>query len=329
MKHITIFVHKGINILSRVVGPYKVFNRVNSILVQTGLQPFYQVEVVGTELVNSQYDDIFSVNCEKTFDQIENTDLIVIPACQPECLPEMLLDNKEAIKWIRDQHLLKGTEIASLCVGAFFLASTGLINGKQCATHWAVADSFRTMFPEVNLVDSNVIVDTDGFYSSGGAYSFLNLLIHLVEKFNGKEIAILLAKQFQIEYSRDNQNQFAMFFGQKQHEDHDILKTQLYIESNFQDKISVDELANMVAVSKRNFIRRFKSATSNTPLEYIQKVKVEAAKRQLETENIGINDVMYSVGYNDAKSFRELFRRVTGLSPNDYKLRYNRAAVVV
>jgi len=325
MKHITVFVPKGSNVLSSVVGPYKVFNSVNQLLVQQGKQPFYHVEVAGTVNSNLLYDDIFAINCKKRFHEIDQTDLIVIPACHPHCIPEMMKDNAEALKWIRDQHLIHGTEVASLCVGAFLLAGTGLVDNKDCATHWMAADLFRSMFPQVNLVDDSVIIDSDGIYSSGGAYSFLNLLLHLVEKFNGKSIAISIAKQFEIDYSRNSQSQFAMFLGHKRHEDKGVLMTQDFIESNFEQKISVEELANMASVSKRNFIRRFKDATNHTPLEYIQRVKIEAAKRSFESKSIGVNDVMYSVGYSDSKSFRELFRRFTGLSPNDYKLRYNRA----
>lgn len=324
MKHVTIFVPKGSNVISSIVGPYKVFNSINQMLVRQGKQPYYTIQVAGTEKQNIQYQGIFSINCPVTFDEVTTTDLIVIPACQPHCIPEMLEQNQQALRWVRDQHVVNGAEVASLCMGAFMLAATGLVDGKECATHWMGAEMFKKMYPKVNLVNQKVITDDNGIYSSGGAYSFLNLLLHLVEKFNGKDHAVTLAKQFEIDYSRSNQSQFAMFIGHKQHDDKDVLKTQEYIESNFQDKISIEHLANMASVSKRNFIRRFKNATHHTPLEYVQKVKIEAAKRMFESESIGVNDVMYTIGYSDSKSFRELFRRFTGLSPNDYKLRYNR-----
>ncbi len=324
MKHISIFVPDGSNIISSIVGPFKVFHAVNQFLVMNGQQPYYSIDVVGTRKENFQYEGIFSVNCNKLYTEVNQTDLIIIPACRPESIPEMLEKNQEPLKWIRDMHVVNGTEVASLCMGAFILASTGLVNGKECSTHWMAVDMFRKMYPEVNLVSHKIITEDDGIYSSGGAFSFLNLLLHLVEKFNGKDMAVMLAKQFEVDYARNNQSSFAMFIGQKQHEDQQVLESQKFIESNFQHKISVEDLAKKAAVSKRNFIRRFKNATNHTPLEYIQKVKIEAAKKMLESENIGVSDVMNTVGYSDGKSFRDLFRRLTGLTPNDYKLKYNR-----
>ncbi len=115
--------------------------------------------------------------------------------------------------------------------------------------------------------------------------------------------------------------------GQKEHEDDPIKKAQEYIESNVAEKISVDYLAGMSLISRRNFERRFKKATSNTPVEYLQRVKIEAAKKSLESGRENINEVMYAVGYSDSKAFRTTFKKITGLSPLDYRKKYNRENV--
>ena len=143
--------------------------------------------------------------------------------------------------------------MASLCLGAFLLAATGLVNGRKCATHWMAENSFRQLFPEVELVTEKIITDEQGIYSSGGAFSYLNLILHLIEKYAGHEMAVLSAKVFAIEIERQNQLSFTIFQGQKEHEDEPIKKAQEFIEKNYQDKITVEQLTSMLAIGKEKF----------------------------------------------------------------------------
>ncbi|HYG02221.1 MAG TPA: helix-turn-helix domain-containing protein, partial [Chryseosolibacter sp.] len=165
--------------------------------------------------------------------------------------------------------------------------------------------------------------DEHGIYTSGGAYSYLTLVLYLIEKYCGRAAAIFCAKIFAIDIDRESQSPFMMFSGQKEHEDESIKKAQEFIESNFQEKITVDDLADRVALSRRNLERRFKKATSNTVIEYIQRVKIEAAKMSLESTQENVNEVMYKVGYTDTKAFRNTFKKITGLSPVQYRTKYN------
>ena len=153
---------------------------------------------------------------------------------------------------------------------------------------------------------------------------FLNLAIYLVEKYYDRQTAIYCAKVFQIEMDRQSQSPFTIFTGQKSHGDEVVKKAQLYIENKLAEKISVDSLSSQFAISRRNFDRRFIKATGNTPIEYAQRVKTEAAKKSFETTRKTISEVMYEVGYADVKAFREVFRKITGLSPLAYKNRYNK-----
>ena len=212
--------------------------------------------------------------------------------------------NRLLIEWIAKQYK-NGAEIASICTGAFLLAATGLLDGKSCSTHWTAADNFRTMFPKVNLKADKLITDEYGIYTNGGAYSFLNLIIYLVEKYFDRQTAIFCAKVFQIEIDRNSQSAFTIFTGQKLHGDEIVKKAQAYIESNLQERISFEHLSSEFAVGRRNFDRRFIKATGNTPVEYSQRVKIESAKKALETSRKTINEVMYEVGYSDVKAFRE------------------------
>jgi transcriptional regulator GlxA family with amidase domain len=185
-------------------------------------------------------------------------------------------------------------------------------------------NAFRTMFPDVELVTEKIITDEQGIYSSGGAFSYLNLILYQIGKYAGHDIAVLSAKVFAIEMERENQLSFTIFQGQKGHDDEPIKKAQEFIEHNYAEKITIDDLSSLVAVSRRNFERRFKKATSNTVAEYIQRVKIEAAKMSLESTRENVNDAMYKVGYSDPKAFRVSFKKITGLSPVEYRNKYNR-----
>jgi transcriptional regulator GlxA family with amidase domain len=204
------------------------------------------------------------------------------------------------------------------------LAKTGLLDGKKCSTHWQAADEFRAMFPEIDLQTDKIITEEDGIYTSGGATSYFNLLIYLVEKFTDRETAILTAKVFAIDLERDSQTQFTIFKGQNRHTDIEIKKAQNFIENNFHERIKTDELADKFAISRRSFERRFKKATNNTVNEYVQRVKIEAAKKIFETTRQNITETMFDVGYSDTKPFSGTFKKITGMTPIDYRNKYNK-----
>ncbi|MEO8404709.1 MAG: helix-turn-helix domain-containing protein [Chitinophagaceae bacterium] len=265
---------------------------------------------------------IYTIHSDLLINDVKKADLIVIPAFDGD-IANALEANKEFIPWLAKQYKA-GAELASLCMGAFILAATGLLDGRKCSTHWVAANEFRKMYPKVDLRPDKIVTDEHGIYSSGGAYSYLNLILYLIEKFVGRDMAILCAKVFAIEIERDSQSSFIIFNGQKEHEDEPIRKAQQFIENNFQEKITVDQLASMFALGRRNLERRFKKATSNTVVEYMQRVKIEAAKMSLESSRENVNEVMYKVGYTDTKAFRTTFKRITGLSPVQYRNKYTR-----
>jgi len=295
---------------------------VNQMLTRIGREPLFDVQLTALTKAVPVYEGMYTINADTLISEMPKTDLVVIPAMQGD-MEKNIRDNEGFIPWIVQQYK-NGAEVASLCVGAFLLAATGLINGKKCATHWMAANDFRRMYPDVNLVEDKILTDEYGIYSSGGAFSYLNLILYLIEKFAGREVAVFCSKAFQIDIQRDSQSPFIMFAGQKDHEDDVVKKAQEFIEANFEERITVDQLAGMLAVSRRNLERRFKKATSNTLVEYIQRVKIEAAKSRLESSRENVNEVMYKVGYTDPKAFRITFKRITSLSPVQYRNRYNR-----
>ncbi|MGB5005678.1 MAG: helix-turn-helix domain-containing protein, partial [Ferruginibacter sp.] len=201
------------------------------------------------------------------------------------------------------------------------------LNGKKCSTHWNSANEFRAMFPEVELVDGSIITEANGIYSSGGANSYWNLLLYLVEKYTDRDTAILASKYFAVDIDRESQAAFMLFQGQKGHTDPEILRAQEFIEGHFAAKINVDSLAKKYAIGRRSFERRFKKATNNTVIEYIQRVKIEAAKRSFESSRKNIHEVMFDVGYTDTKAFRTVFKKITGITPVEYRNKYNKQTV--
>lgn len=292
-----------------------------------GTPPLFNIQLVGLDMETSVSGGKFTVNADALIGDVKKTDLIVIPAIDGN-LQETVQDNKDYLPWIVTQYG-KGAEVASLCVGAFILAATGLVDGKKLATHWVAENEFRRMYPQVELVTERIITEENGIYSSGGAFSYLNLILHLIEKLSGREMAMLCAKVFAIEIERTDQSRFIMFNGQKEHDDDDIRAAQEFIEKNYTEKLSVDQLASTFALGRRSLERRFKKATANTVSEYIQRVKIEAAKKDLESSRKTVNEIMYEVGYSDTKAFRTTFKKITGLSPVEYKNRYNKQAVAV
>lgn len=325
MKHVTVLIPQGDSSLSNLEATYKMFTMTNSNLQRVGKQPLFQVQLAGATPDVRVSNGLFTIIPEITIEKIKRTDLIIIPAVHGD-MQKVLKDNSPLIPWIASQYK-QGAEVASLCIGAFILASTGLLKSKNCATHWLMADEFRKMFPDVRLVDDKIITDEQGLYTSGGAYSSLNLNLYLIEKFAGREMAVLASKIFEIDIERNSQSPFIIFRGQKDHQDKTVREAQEFIENNFQEKITVDQLIERFGVGRRTFERRFKTATSNTIIEYLQRVKMEAAKKQLEGGRKNVNEVMFDVGYTDSKSFREVFKKITGMSPADYRSKYTKVMV--
>jgi len=313
------------SVMQAIADPQYLFTAVNNFLLVAGKQPLFDVELVGSKKEVKLNNGMYVVSTNRQLKDIKKTDLVIIPALFGDMTTAIEI-NKALLPWIEEQYD-NGAEVASLCVGAFLLAATGLLNGKKCSTHWGFINEFREMYPEVEVVDGSIVTEEKRIYSSGGANSYWNLLLYLVEKYTNRETAILASKYFAIDIDRDSQAAFAMFKGQKDHTDAEIKKVQEYIEKNIVEKITVDELAAIAATGRRSFERRFRLATNNSVLEYIQRVKIEAAKRQFENSRKNINEVMYNVGYSDTKAFRDLFKKITGLTPIEYRNKYNKMAM--
>jgi transcriptional regulator GlxA family with amidase domain len=329
MKHLTIIVPDGQSTLSSVaciVGAYEIFAAANAYWNENGKDDLFKIELASVSENSEFHNGMLLLKSLSPVSTISKTNLILIPALVRD-FQKATDGNKLLADWIANQYK-NGAEVASMCTGAYMLASAGLLDGKKCSTNWSIANNFRALFPNVILQEDKLITDENGIYTNGGGYSFLNLAIYLVEKYYDRQTAIYCSKVMQIEIDRQSQSAFIIFTGQQLHGDEMVKQAQLYMESNLDEKISVEELSSKFAVGRRNFDRRFIKATGNTPVEYAQRVKIEWAKKAFENTRKTVNEVMYEVGYSDLKAFREVFRKITGISPLEYRNKYNKEAMV-
>jgi len=322
-KHISILALKNANYAS-IVDARSVFKKANDLLKAQGKKELFEVQIIGesSELVIE--DGMVTVTVDLLSREVDKTDLIIIPALRGDMLSAGH-HNRFFVDWIIKQYK-RNAEVASLCTGAFMLAFTGLLKNKKCTTHWQYANEFRFFYPDIALVDGKIIVEQNGLYSSGGSNAYWNLLIFLVEKYVSREMAILVAKYFVVNLDKIAQTPFIVFNGLKEHNDKKVLQAQEFIEQYYFQKITVEGLAEMLFLTRRTFERRFKNCTTCSPLEYLQKVRIEASKKALEAGRKSVEEIMTDVGYFDSQTFRELFKKITGLTPVAYRDKYRKQA---
>lgn len=272
---------------------------------------YNRIEIKPTQILNSQ----------------EAPDVIVLSSSVEVvidcCGDDIDLANRDEIKQWLTYCKEQGTIISSFCTGAFLLASSGLLAGKVATTHWRSADLFRRVFPYIRLDCDQLIIDNGDVICSGGSMSYIDLSLHLIDRFVGKDIVSDCAKLLVFDPIRQKQSPYVSFKAQKKHEDKAILAAQDWLEQHYQSEISMDELADKVGLGIRTFKRRFKQATNENPINYLQRIRVEQVKDKLEKTNDAINHIIWSVGYEDISSFRQLFKRFTGLTPRDYRQKFS------
>ena len=325
MKTVSVVVPKGQYSIVNIAGAFQILNWASDAYRQCAGRPLFQVDLVGGSRPSRDAEGLYAISPTKTFQDVQETDLIILPAVHGE-LEEAIQVNRDTIHWVMEQHR-NGAEIAAFCVGTFLLAKTGLLRGKTCSTHWGHARDLQDMFPEVRVQSEKIVTDCEGLYTSGGAYAFTNLLVYLVEKYGGRELAVMTAKAFMINMDKADQSIFSIFNGQKDHRDELILKIQDQIEKTYRQKISIGELATRNHTNRRTLERRFRAATGNSILEYHKRVRIEAAKKVLEQPRNKVADAMYESGYNDPKAFRGVFKKIVGISPSDYRKKFQQIGV--
>lgn len=288
------------------------------------LQPEQGSPFCRTELVTLDGEPVTSFNRQQVsantgIEACEDIDLLIVPGIMGR--PEVLLEQKELTSWIVEQHQ-RGVIVASACSGAFLLAAGGLLKGRPATTHWQLADRFRMRFPQVDLQIDRLVIDDDRCLTAGGTSAHTDLALYLIEKFGTKRLADACAQMMLIDRSRRDQAPFVRFRGCREHIDEPILKVQQWLDRYYREKVTVRVMAKRSGLNERTFLRRFKRATGEAPLEYLQRLRVEKAKQMLLTTDESLENITNAVGYIDLSSFRRLFRQIVGMSPTVYRQRF-------
>ncbi len=259
------------------------------------------------------------VTANSSLADCHDIDLLIVPGVMGR--PDRLLEQTELAEWIAAQHQ-NGTVVASACSGAFLLAEAGILKGRQATTHWQLADRFRQRFPKIDLQIDRLIIDGVDYLCAGGTGAHFDLALHLIEKYGSKSLASVCARMMLIDGNRRDQAPFVKFKGSKEHIDEPILKVQQWLDRYYREKVSVRVMAKRSGLNERTFLRRFRKATGEAPLEYLQKMRIEKAKQLLLETDQTLETITAAVGYVDLSSFRRLFRQIVGISPTVYRQRF-------
>ena len=249
-----------------------------------------------------------------------DANLIVIPGMMGR--PEQLAEQTELIAWVNRQYQ-RGALVASACSGAFLLAETGILNGRPATTHWQLAERFRQRYPEVDLQIDRMLVDGEDYLCAGGGSAHFDLALYLLGKLGSEALATSCARTMLLDRSRSKQAPFMRFRGRKNHKDQPILEVQQWLDRNYRNKVSIREMAESFRMNERTLLRRFRKATGEAPLEYLQRMRIETAKQLLASKKDSLEEITRYVGYEDVSSFRRLFREIVGMSPAAYRQRFS------
>ena len=320
--HVSVLVPRGEVALSCVEGSFTFFSAVNDRLIAKGQEPLFEVDIVGLSQQTSVLSGRFQVHPDRLLEEVNSTDIVIIPAVNGD-KAAMVDQNRDLISWIARQYH-QGAEVVSLCVGAFLLAETGLLDGTACTTHWSAAEEFQNKYANIEMVSTEIITERNRVYTSGGALSFWNLLLHIALKYTDRETAIYISKFFEIDFGRNSQAVFVVFGPQKKHSDETVRRAQLIIERDVERRIQVATVGSELGIGERSLQRRFKNATGETMASYILRAKIEYAKRLIEIGGKTILETMHLCGYEYPRAFRKAFMSITGLTPTEYKTAFTK-----
>ncbi len=318
MLHIGLILPKDYRLLS-IAAILDVFEAVNRVYVERKEEPFYRISIFGTA-DKTMAAGFHGYDMESIHTDIR-PDLILIPSFSTPDMQATLQKNSAFIPWLIRQYQ-GGVEIASFCTGAFLLGASKLLDGKIATTHVDAVRAFANAFPNIMLRVDKTVTEDQKIYTSGGSTSSFHLLLHLVQKHCGKDMAIRISKIFAIDMDRHNQSYFSTFTPSRSHNDELVALVQEKIETNFHLIENLEEIIKDIPSSRRNLLRRFKSVTGIAPIEYLQQVRIEASKKLLEQSNRQMTDVINHTGYNDPKAFRKVFRKIVGMTPSDYREKF-------
>lgn len=322
MKRVTIL---GLNDTSAsiVTGPLDIFIYAGTLWNGIFGEPMtllFEVEVVSLDGGPIKCIGGLEINAHRGIESVEQTDLLIIPSVMN--ITQTLAREGDVVPWIKKMYE-RGAHVAAICTGSFVLAETGLLDGKVATTHWGMTEQFRERYPKVTLKPELLITDYGDLFTAGGSNACFDIGLYLVRKYCGLDVARKLAKTFLHDLDRVSQAPWIAFQCQRGHTDKEIRRAQERLESHYAEAYNFDDFARELGMSRRTFERRFKAATGDSPLQYLQRMRVEAAKRMLETENLNFDEIAYAVGYEDRSFFSKVFSQIAGLTPKAYRQKWS------
>lgn len=304
--------------LLSVAAMLDVFETVNGFYIEEGKKTPFVIYLISTGDLENEYPGYVP----KSMNNGEQYNLIFLPAFKNDSIAESIQLNMCWIPWLQQQYK-GGAAIASYCTGAFLLAATGLLDDRPATTHINAWTAFAKLFPKVLVQEKAVVTEQDKIYTSGGATNSFHLMMLLLEVYCNREVAVKAAKIFSVDMDRSCQLYFGSFMPMEDHSDELVKHAQNEIKKNYSTASTIEEIISEVPASRRNLVRRFKQVTGVTPIEYLQKTRIEAAKQLLETSKRSVTEVMLESGYNDSKIFRSVFKKNVGMTPKMYREKFS------
>ncbi len=314
-------------VVSTLTGIYDVLNafgRLADVDRSIPAVPPFEVRVVGVERGPVALASGLSVEVQCAIDEIGTTDIVIVPSVLLGEQGWQVGRHPRLVEWASRMHD-GGALLCSACSGVFLLAETGLFDGRETTVHWGYAAEFKRIFPNVPLLPERVLVvagEREQLVTSGASMTWHDLVLYLIARHVGATAAQAVARFFALQWHHDGLAPYIVFQGPTDHGDGLIVDAQGWLASHFAVGSPVEEMIRRAAVAERTFKRRFKAATGFAPIDYVQRLRVEDAKRRLERTDAPIDEISWQVGYEDPAFFRRLFRRTTGLSPGGYRRRF-------
>jgi transcriptional regulator GlxA family with amidase domain len=322
-KHVSIVVFRECD-PSIIYGVFDTLWAAGTLLKTPPGEPLFRPRIVAAECAPIELITGVSIVPQDSIDDIEETDIVFVPNLMIGSARELHALDPRLIAWIAKMHR-RGALICSACGGSLALAKAGLLSGCEATTHWSYVPLFRREFPDVRLREDRILVQAGDGHSvvcSGGASSWQDLALLLTARYGGSEEAIRISRIFLYQWHREGQLPYASMAANVDHGDGAILKCQTWLADNYDRADVVADAVRLLGLPKRTFDRRFKAATGYSPLAYVQQLRIEEAKQMLETGTEPVEAIGREVGYEDAASFRRLFRRFAGMSPGDYRKKF-------
>jgi transcriptional regulator GlxA family with amidase domain len=289
------------------------------------VEPRFKVQIASLHGLDVRCSNRLVMQAHCNIQDVTQCDLLLIPTIGNSV--DKTLEINEALLPHLTRLAKTQADIASNCSGAFFLAKAGLLNNRKATTHWGYANKFKAEYPLVDLQENQFVTQSGNIFCAAGGSAFYDLGLLLIERYCGREIANQVAKTQIIDSKRGKQNSYANVKLHKPHSDTLVKQVQEFIEDNFHQSLPVSELASMVNVTPRTLNRRFQVSVTMRPIEYIQAIRIEQAKRLLESSEVNIKSLAEQVGYEDISSFTRLFKRATELTPKEYQNKFSRLSI--